>query len=195
MPQMHFYSHFKTFYHENTIFRPQYFHHTLPVCYRLRPAIQNGEAGATEANWSTETKVLAVSYKGADNKKIQQAIANAGYDTQDFTAPDAVYEKLHECCKYDRKNAAPKTAAAAEKCCDGKDCCKDGKCTMGKDCCKAGSDCCKDGKCVKGGSCCKDGKAMASCCKDGKCEKCAKGEMADCCKDGKSCKETGCCKA
>ncbi len=153
------------------------------------------EAGATEANWSTETKVLAVSYKGADNKKIQQAIANAGYDTQDFTAPDAVYEKLHECCKYDRKNAAPKTAAAAEKCCDGKDCCKDGKCTMGKDCCKAGSDCCKDGKCVKGGSCCKDGKAMASCCKDGKCEKCAKGEMADCCKDGKSCKETGCCKA
>lgn len=125
------------------------------------------EAGATEANWNTETKILAVSYKGGDNKKIQQAIANAGYDTQDFTAPAAAYDKLHECCKYDRKNTESKASAAGDKCCDG----KDGKCA----------------KCAKG--------EKADCCKDGKCDKCAKGEKADCCKDGKSCKETGCCKA
>ncbi len=174
------------------------------------------DAGATEANWNTETKVLAVSYTGSsNNQKIQKAIAAAGYDTQDFTAPDDVYNKLHECCKYDRKGATPSksgmTAAAAAACCDGKDCCKDGKCDMGKDCCKAGSDCCKDGKCVKhaqGGKamdCCKDGKCekhakgdkAMDCCKDGKCEKHAKGDKAsaDCCKDMKACADNGCCKA
>jgi hypothetical protein len=157
------------------------------------------EAGATEANWSTETKVLTVAYgSGSTNQKVQKAIAAAGYDTQDLTAPDEAYNKLHECCKYDRKNA-PKGIAVAkmDKCCDGKDCCKDGKCTMGADCCKEGSNCCKDGKCMKAGDCCKD---MAACCKDGKCEKCVKGEkgsktMADCCKDMTACKDKGCCKA
>jgi hypothetical protein len=155
-------------------------------------------AGATEANWNTETKVLAVSYTGSsNNQKIQKAIAAAGYDTQDFTAPNEAYNNLHECCKYDRKSAAPSGAAApTEKCCEGKDCCKDGKCTMGKDCCKEGSDCCKDGKCMKGADCCKAGNDMATCCKDAKCEKCVKGDKSiDCCKDMKACTEKGCCKA
>ncbi len=62
-------------------------------------------AGAKTANWNDENKELKVSY--ALNKttatKIQQAIANVGYDTQDFTANNAVYNKLHGCCKYDRK--------------------------------------------------------------------------------------------
>lgn len=72
--------------------------------------------GATTANWNTETKVLAVSFdaKTTDNKKIQQSVAASGYDTQDFTASNEAYDKLHECCKYDRK---PDTPAAKK---DGK---------------------------------------------------------------------------
>ena len=155
-------------------------------------------AGATEANWNMETKVLAVTYSGSNNQKIQKAVAASGYDTQDFTAPDEAYFKLHECCKYDRKNASTQaTASATEKCCDSKDCCKDGKCTMGKDCCKDGGDCCKDGKCVKAGAdCCKQhdkATAGAACCKDGKCGSECKDSAS--CKDHKACTDKGCCKA
>jgi len=64
------------------------------------------EAGATAASWNTETKVLQLSYKNdkTDMVKIQQAIAASGYDTKDFTADNEAYNKLHECCKYERKS-------------------------------------------------------------------------------------------
>jgi len=100
------------------------------------------KAGATKATWSEETKILAVSYKSkkTDMSKIQESIANSGYDTQDFTAPDEVYKKLHGCCQYERKA----TASSTEK----KDCCKEGNCEKDKSCCK-------EGKCEKGKACCK----------------------------------------
>lgn len=63
-------------------------------------------AGAKTANWNGELQQLIVSYKSdkTSNTKIQQAIAESGYDTQDFTAPDDAYNKLHGCCQYDRKS-------------------------------------------------------------------------------------------
>ena len=104
------------------------------------------KAGAKEANWNEETKMLTVSYKAnkTDIQKIQASIAAAGYDTQDFTAPDEVYSKLHGCCQYDRK---AKTSVAAQQPVK-EDCCKDGKCEKDKSCCK-------EGKCEKGKDCCK----------------------------------------
>jgi len=140
-------------------------------------------SGATEAVWSTETKILTVSYNEKTSlTKIEQAVANAGYDTKNYTAPEAAYNKLHSCCQYDRKASAGiatsvslTTTAKSEDCCaDDKgaktmDCCKDGKCNM--------TDCCKDGKCTMD----KDGK-MADCCKDGKCAPGKDGKTADCCK-------------
>ncbi len=70
------------------------------------------KAGATTADWSEETKMLAISYNPAKSStfKIQQAIAEAGYDTQDLKANDKAYEKLHGCCKYDRKAIEDKPA-------------------------------------------------------------------------------------
>ncbi len=129
-------------------------------------------AGATSADWNEETKQLQVSYKAkkTSSDKIQQAIAGAGYDTEKFTADQAVYDQLHGCCKYDRKEASATVAgdSAKEDCCkDGKctkdhakadhckDCCKDGVCKKGSDCCNKEGNCCKDGKCSKGGDCCK----------------------------------------
>ncbi|WP_245999642.1 heavy-metal-associated domain-containing protein [Paraflavitalea soli] len=66
------------------------------------------DSGATTANWDTESKKLTITYSTAktSNEKIQQAIAAAGYDTRDLTANNEAYDKLHECCKYDRKAAA-----------------------------------------------------------------------------------------
>lgn len=74
------------------------------------------DSGATTANWDTDSKQLTITYSSAktNNQKIQQAIAAAGYDTKDLTADNTAYDKLHECCKYDRKAAAAKAEKAAE---------------------------------------------------------------------------------
>jgi periplasmic mercuric ion binding protein len=128
------------------------------------------EAGAKEASWNVESKELTVTYKSSSTNaaKIQQKIADVGYDNAGFKATTAAYDKLHGCCKYDREGADEMA-----------DCCKNGKCSMeghdGKGCCsKDMKDCCKDGKCTMAGhdgkDCCKkDGKM--DCCKDGKCSK------------------------
>lgn len=69
------------------------------------------KGGAATADWDKETKVLTVSYPTdkSSSQQIQQAIAKAGYDTQDLTGDDKAYSKLPGCCHYDRKEA---TAAA-----------------------------------------------------------------------------------
>ncbi len=73
------------------------------------------KAGAKTASWDEDSKELKVSYavNKTSSEKIQESIANAGYDTQDFTAVQTAYDNLHGCCKYDRKNA---TAAALYTC-------------------------------------------------------------------------------
>jgi mercuric ion binding protein len=65
------------------------------------------EAGAAKATWNKDTHVLAVKYDATKttNKQIQEFVAKAGYDTKDFTGNNLAYEKLDECCKYDRKGA------------------------------------------------------------------------------------------
>ena len=62
-------------------------------------------AGAKTATWNEETKQLQVAYSSpkTSGNKIQQAVAGAGYDTQDFTATEKAYNKLDGCCQYDRK--------------------------------------------------------------------------------------------
>lgn len=101
------------------------------------------DAGASSATWNTDTKELTVKYKSTSTNtaKIQRGIAAVGYDNVGFKAPDAVYNKLHGCCKYDRAGNEGK----AEACCaDGKDCKHD-------DHGAAKPDCCKDGKCTREG--------------------------------------------
>ena len=76
-------------------------------CAQCRSHIQKAatSAGATVAKWNVDTKVLTVTYDETktNSKKIQAKIAKVGYDTQDATASDAAYNKLDECCQYDRK--------------------------------------------------------------------------------------------
>ncbi|MBL7746613.1 MAG: DUF3347 domain-containing protein, partial [Chitinophagaceae bacterium] len=59
----------------------------------------------SKADWDKETKMASITY---DSKKttldaILKDIALAGYDNQSFLAPDAAYNKLPGCCKYDRE--------------------------------------------------------------------------------------------
>ena len=99
------------------------------------------EAGAKSAAWNKETKVLTITYssQSTNTAKIQQKIADAGYDNSGFKATDEAYNKLHSCCQYDRTGKEDEMDCCKK---DGEkmDCCKDGKGTkaghLGKDCCK-----------------------------------------------------------
>jgi len=134
---------------------------TIPVsgnCGMCKSKIEKAAktAGAEDAKWDVDAKVLTVKYNSSTTNaaKIQNAVAAAGYDTRDVKATTEAYDKLHGCCQYDRAAAA--NDDAKKECCskpghDGKesckntdtkmDCCKDDKCSMpghdGKDCCKA----------------------------------------------------------
>jgi len=75
--------------------------------------------GISKAEWNDETKMATITY---DSKKttldaILKNVALAGYDNQSFLAPDAAYDKLQGCCKYDResKQAAMVTEPARDK--------------------------------------------------------------------------------
>ncbi len=56
----------------------------------------------TKASWDKKTKMLTVSYKSdamtADS--LQKLVASVGHDTEKFSAPDSVYNKLPGCCLY-----------------------------------------------------------------------------------------------
>jgi periplasmic mercuric ion binding protein len=99
-------------------------------------------AGAKTASWDEESKQLKVTYaiNKTSSAKIQQSIAKAGYDTQDFTAVQTAYDNLHGCCKYDRKAA---TTSNVTQCCTPGE-----KCSMNAADCKK-NECCKDKTCCK----------------------------------------------
>jgi periplasmic mercuric ion binding protein len=139
------------------------------------------EAGAKEATWDVDSKILTVTYKSksTNTAKIQGKIASVGYDNAGATASNESYDKLHGCCKYDRVVA---TKGIKKACCSDETVCKE---HHGDHEGMAKPDCCKDGKCMKEGhdgkDCCKkDGEKM-DCCKDGKCTK-EGHDGKDCCK-------------
>ena len=120
------------------------------------------EAGATYALWNVDSKVLTVKYSSTSTNtaKIQESIANTGYDTPGYKATEEAYNKLDKCCQYEREAVSKEMNCCASM--------KDGKCDMSS---------CKDGKCDM--QACKD----AGCCKDGKCD-------MEVCKDKGCCKKS-----
>ena len=61
--------------------------------------------GITTSDWSSETKLLAVTY---DSTKItldviEKNIAAVGYDNIKYKGDNEAYANLPECCKYERK--------------------------------------------------------------------------------------------
>lgn len=62
-------------------------------------------AGVTSALWDEYSQILTIKYSvfnkdAAD--KVQKKIASVGNDTQNYRANDAVYNKLPDCCQYQR---------------------------------------------------------------------------------------------
>lgn len=113
---------------------------------KIETAAKN--AGASYAVWNVDSKLLTVKYNSASTNtgRIEKAVAAAGYDTPDVKASDKAYNKLDDCCKYDR-SASAQTSCCDDAKCKEAACFKDGKCTPDAACCKeAGCDkkgCCK----------------------------------------------------
>ncbi len=60
--------------------------------------------GVSTAEWDKKTKQLEVTFDNSktDMEKVQKAVAKAGHDTGKYKAKDEVYNKLPDCCHYDR---------------------------------------------------------------------------------------------
>ena len=60
--------------------------------------------GVTSANWKIDSKMLHLNFDSTktNSDEIQRTIAKVGHDTEKFKAPDEVYNKLPECCLYER---------------------------------------------------------------------------------------------
>ena len=60
--------------------------------------------GVEKKEWNVKTKMMTVTYDPAkiSLEQIKQKIAGSGYDTDGSTAKDEAYNKLHDCCKYER---------------------------------------------------------------------------------------------
>lgn len=54
--------------------------------------------------WNKNTKIATLNFdsKKTNRDEILKRIALAGYDSENFLAPDDVYAKLPECCQYER---------------------------------------------------------------------------------------------
>ncbi len=64
--------------------------------------------GVKSAVWDEYTQVLTLKYSvfkkdAADN--VQKKIASVGNDTEKYRADDTVYQKLPDCCHYQRKQS------------------------------------------------------------------------------------------
>lgn len=66
-----------------------------------------------KVNWDKETKMATLTYDASktDQQEILKRIAQAGYDSDSFYAPDDVYAKLPSCCQYKRNKTATEPMA------------------------------------------------------------------------------------
>ncbi len=60
----------------------------------------------SKVDWDKNNKTAIIIFDSlrTNQSAILKRIANAGYDNEKFKAPNNVYEKLHDCCKYERKS-------------------------------------------------------------------------------------------
>lgn len=61
--------------------------------------------GVKSAVWTPESQelIVIVNEQKSAVSDIEKAVAKAGHDTEHVKATDADYEKLHDCCSYDRE--------------------------------------------------------------------------------------------
>jgi len=76
-------------------------------CFESKKQIESAALdviGVSMANWNSEKQELRIIFDESKTKveNIKKAVAKAGFDTDDFKAKDEVFNKLPDCCKYER---------------------------------------------------------------------------------------------
>jgi len=68
--------------------------------------------GVSIADWDKDTKMVNVTFDSSktDIHKVHMSVAKVGHDTQMHKAKDDVYNKLPECCKYERGSLSSVTS-------------------------------------------------------------------------------------
>lgn len=84
-----------------------------PMCEKTieKAAYMKGEA---EADWDVDAKTARITYDSTRTSLdvVLQRIAQAGYDSKQYLAPDAAYAALPGCCQYERSfKRAPRAAS------------------------------------------------------------------------------------
>ena len=76
------------------------------MCRTLIETTARSIDGVKIAKWNSTKKTMKVKFNKdlTSIDEIQKAISNIGYDTEKYRASNEVYEKLHYCCKFDRKS-------------------------------------------------------------------------------------------
>lgn len=75
------------------------------VCGMCKERIESAALlikGVKTADWNIAERMLHLEIEepSYDDDQLQKAIAAVGHDTEKYKAPEAAYEKLHDCCKY-----------------------------------------------------------------------------------------------
>lgn len=91
---------------QNSQTAPKASYKVLGNCGMCEKTIEKAamKKGVTKADWNKDTKILTLEFdpKKTSAKEILESVAKAGYDNEILLAPDAAYNKLPDCCKYDR---------------------------------------------------------------------------------------------
>ncbi len=78
---------------------------TCEMCKKRIEKAAFSVKGVKSADYQTDDKILRLIVN--ENKcsvlDVKKAVAKVGHDTDDVRATDEDYNKLHGCCKYDRK--------------------------------------------------------------------------------------------
>ena len=81
--------------------------HVWGNCEKCKATIERACVmdGVTGADWNVDSKLLKLKL---DTSKVTlntvlEAVAKAGYDNEKFYADDYAYNKLPDCCQYDRR--------------------------------------------------------------------------------------------
>ena len=77
-------------------------------CEQCQKRIQKAAfsvAGVKSAIWNIESHQLSVNIneEKCSLMDVKNAVAKVGHDTDEVKATNAVYDKLHTCCQYERK--------------------------------------------------------------------------------------------
>ena len=75
-------------------------------CEMCKKRIENAAdlKGVKTAHWDSKTQMLEINYNPSkiSLNQIQEEIAKIGHDTEKIKADSLAFEKLHNCCHYER---------------------------------------------------------------------------------------------